>query len=113
MLLFCAAVNRGGIMRKTFKAFAIASALALGFPAATALAAETASSSQSGSTVCFVLREEGDKLALYREDIAEPLAVYDAPLGGLTAADAELLREGIRIKTRAEAMRLIEDFGAE
>lgn len=61
-------------------------------------------------TLCFVLREEGGKIALYREDIAEPLAVYDAPLGGLTPADEELLREGVRFKSRAEVMRLLEDL---
>ena len=77
--------------------------LSFGFTAATARA----------ETLCFVLREESGKIALYREDIAEPLAVYDAPLGGLTPADEELLREGIRFKSQAEVMRLLEDLDCQ
>lgn len=103
-------------MRKTLKALAIASAFALSLPAAVAARAESAEAallSQSGGTVCFVLREENGKIALYKEDSPEPLAVYDAPPLGLCPADSELLREGIRLKTRAEVTRLIEDLGAE
>lgn len=102
-------------MRKTLKAFAIASAIALSLPAAgtaRAVSAET-SSSQIDGAVCFVLREEDGKIALYKEGSPEPLAVYDAPPLGLCPADSELLREGIRLKTRAEVTRLIEDLGAE
>lgn len=100
-------------MRKTLKSLTIAAALALTLPAAkTAQAASAEASSQSG-TVCFVLREENGKIALYREDIAEPLAVFDTPLGGLTHADEELLREGIRFKTQAEVMRLLEDLDCQ
>lgn len=63
--------------------------------------------------VCFVLREHGGKIALFSEKTEEPLAVYDTPLGSLYPADIELLREGIRLKTRAEVTRLIEDLGIE
>lgn len=86
-------------MRKIICALAIL--LSFGFSITTTARAET---------ICFVLLEENGKLALYREDIAEPLAVFDAPLGGLTPADEELLREGIRFKTQAEVMRLLEDL---
>lgn len=85
-------------MRRIICALAIL--LAFGFSTATACAED----------ICFLLREEGGKLALYREDIAEPLAVFDPPLGGLTPADEELLREGIRFKSQAEVMRLLEDL---
>lgn len=63
--------------------------------------------------MCFVLREYGGKIALFSEKTEEPLAVYDTPLGSLYPADIELLREGIRLKTRAEVTRLIEDLGIE
>lgn len=100
-------------MRKTLKSLTIAAALALTLPAAkTAQAASAEASSQSG-TVCFVLREEDGKIALYKEGSPEPLAVYDLPPSELCPADSELLREGIRLKTRAEVTRLIEDLGAE
>lgn len=85
-------------MRRIICALAIL--FSFGFSTVTARAEE----------ICFVLREESGKLALYREDIAEPLAVFDPPVSGLPAADAELLREGIRFKSQAEVMRLLEDL---
>lgn len=69
--------------------------------------------SSAEDAVCFVLREHGGKIALFSENTEEPLAVYDTPPGSLYPADMELLREGIRLKTRAEVTRLIEDLGIE
>ena len=63
--------------------------------------------------VCFVLKEYGGKIALFSENTEEPLAVYDTPLTSLYPADIELLREGIRLRNRAEVARLIEDLGVE
>lgn len=87
-------------MRRIICALTIAAALGFSITSAVARAED----------ICFLLREEGGKLALYREDIAEPLAVFDPPVFGLPAADAELLREGIRFKSQAEVMRLLEDL---
>lgn len=70
-------------------------------------------SGASENAVCFVLREWGGKIALFSEDSDEPLAVYETPVGSLYPADIELLREGIRLKNRAEVARLIEDLGVE
>ncbi len=63
--------------------------------------------------VCFVLREYNGKIALFSESVDEPLAVYDTPINALYPGDIELLREGIRLKNRAEVTRLIEDLGVE
>lgn len=63
--------------------------------------------------VCFVLREYGGRIALFSESVDEPLAVYDTPITSLYPGDVELLREGVRLKNRAEVMRLIEDLGVE
>lgn len=63
--------------------------------------------------VCFVLREYDGKIALFSESVEEPLAVYDTPINSLYPGDIELLREGIRLKNRAEVTRLIEDLGVE
>lgn len=65
------------------------------------------------NAVCFVLKEYGGKIALFSENTEEPLAVYETPLSSLYPADVELLREGIRLKNRAEVVRLIEDLGIE
>ena len=64
-------------------------------------------------TVCFVLREYNGRIALFSESEEEPLAVYKTPLTALYPGDIELLREGIRLKNRAEVTRLIADLGID
>ena len=63
--------------------------------------------------VCFVLREYNGRIALFSESSDEPLAVYKMPLTSLYPGDMELLREGIRLKNRAEVTRLIADLGID
>ena len=63
--------------------------------------------------VCFVLREHNGRIALFSESSDEPLAVYKTPLTSLYPGDIELLREGIRLKDRAEVARLIADLGID
>lgn len=67
----------------------------------------------SADAVCFVLREYNGRVALLEEGVDEPLAVYKTPIDSLYPADAELLREGIRLQNRAELSRLIEDLELE
>ncbi len=67
----------------------------------------------SADAVCFVLREYEGKIALMEEGCDEPLAVYKTPISSLYPADAELLKEGIRLKNRAEVSRLVEDLSLE
>lgn len=67
----------------------------------------------AADSVCFVLCEYEGKIALMEEGGSEPLAVYKTPISSLYPADAELLREGIRLKNRAEVSRLIEDLDLE
>ena len=64
-------------------------------------------------TVCFVLREYNGRIALFSESSDEPLAIYKMPLTSLYPGDIELLREGIRLKNRAEVSRLIADLGID
>lgn len=61
----------------------------------------------------YVLREWNGKIALLEEGAKEPLTVYNTNISSLYPADAELLREGIRVKTRYEVARLIEDLELE
>ena len=82
--------------------------------AALALSAQTLTLARaSADAVCFVLKEYNGKIALLEEGCDEPLAIYKTPIESLFPADAELLREGIRLKNRAEAARLIEDLDLE
>ena len=82
--------------------------------AALALSAQTITLAHaSADAVCFVLREYNGKIALLEEGSDEPLAIYKTPIDSLFPADAELLREGIRLKNRAEVARLVEDLDLE
>lgn len=67
----------------------------------------------SADALCFVLKEYDGHIALMEEGTDEPLAVYDTPLTSLYPSDAELLRRGIRLSSRAELSRLIEDLELE
>ena len=67
----------------------------------------------SANSACFVLREYDGKIALFRENEPQPIAVYETTLKSLYPADAELLREGIRVKSEDEITRLIEDLDLE
>lgn len=81
---------------------------------AAAIAAQTVflcgASAESG---CYVLREYNGKTALFRENSAAPIAVYETPPSALYPADAALLAEGIRVKTDSEIARLVEDLELE
>lgn len=67
----------------------------------------------SANSACFVLREHEGKIALFQENEPQPIAVYETPIDALYPADAELLREGIRVKSEGEITRLIEDLDLE
>ena len=67
----------------------------------------------SADAAYFILREYEGKIALMEEGSDEPLAVYKTPISSLYPADAALLREGIRLKNRAEVSRLVEDLNLE
>lgn len=62
---------------------------------------------------CYVIREHDGKVALFEDGADEPLAVYSSDLSGLTAADALLVRDGIRLRTMSEVIRLLEDLEIE
>lgn len=67
----------------------------------------------SADSVCFVLKEYNGRIALLEEGMDEPLAVYNTPLTALYPSDAELIRKGIRLSSRAEISQLIEDLELE
>ena len=47
------------------------------------------------------------------EGTDEPLAVYKTPIASLYPADAELIKKGVRLRSRAEVSRLVEDLELE
>ncbi len=62
---------------------------------------------------CYVVREYNGAVALFKDGSAEPLAVYSTPLEEINPMDAELLREGIRLRGLSEVSRLLEDLEIE
>ena len=62
---------------------------------------------------CYVIKEYNGKVALFREGEEEPAAVYSTPISQINPADAELLKNGIRIRGMTEAARLLEDLDVE
>lgn len=67
----------------------------------------------SADAVCFVLREYNGRIALMEEGTDEPLAVYKTPITSLYPSDAELIKKGVRLRSRAEISRLVEDLELE
>jgi len=61
----------------------------------------------------YVLREYNNSAALFEDGKEEPVAVYSTPLSTLNAADAELIKEGIRLRGMDEVSRLLEDLDME
>lgn len=61
----------------------------------------------------YVLREYNKSAALFEDGKPEPIAVYSTPLSTLNAADAELIKEGIRLRGMDEVSRLLEDLDIE
>lgn len=62
---------------------------------------------------CYIIKEYNGKVALFREGEEEPAAVYSTPISQINPADAELLKNGIRIRGMTEAARLLEDLDVE
>lgn len=80
-----------------------------------AVSAPLSAQAQNGNSGAefYVLREWNGKIALLEEGADEPITVYNTKISSLYPADAELLREGIRVKTRFEVARLVEDLDLE
>lgn len=70
-------------------------------------------SSLSEELSCYVIREHEGCIALFREGCDEPLATYRIPAEGISAADLELLHEGIRLQGLSDVTRLLEDLDIE
>lgn len=86
----------------------------LAFAAVLLLTAQTIRlADASADAVCFVLKEHNGRIVLMEEGMDEPLAVYNTPISALYPSDAELIRKGIRLNSRADISQLIEDLELE
>lgn len=70
-------------------------------------------SSLSEALACYVICEHQGSIALFEEGEDQPLAVYSFPTECISAADAALLKEGIRVRGLDEVLRLLEDLDIE
>lgn len=100
-------------MKRKFSSIIITLTLALAPLALTPSAAFAAAGSETEYVPGFVLREYEGKIAAFENGSAEPIAIYDTPVNSLYPADVKLLEEGIRLKSRVELSRLIEDLDLE
>ncbi len=73
----------------------------------------TAHAAEPSAIKYYVLREYNQSAALYEEGNPAPIVIYSTPLTSLNAADAELIKEGIRLRGMNEVSRLIEDLDIE
>lgn len=59
----------------------------------------------------YLLRDEGGRIALYRQGEQEPVKVYDIYTHLLPEPDVLSLQKGIPVESEDELERLLEDFG--
>lgn len=76
-------------------------------------AQQTAAQQTAAELSCYVIKEHDGSVALFKEGSEEPLAVYSTPLSEINPVDAELLKEGIRLRGLSEVSRLLEDLEIE
>lgn len=73
----------------------------------------TAAQQTAAELSCYVIKEYNGSVALFKDGSDDPLAVYSTPLEEINPLDAELLKEGIRLRGLSEVSRLIEDLEIE
>ena len=73
----------------------------------------TAAEQTAAELSCYIIKEHNGSVALFRDGSEEPLAVYSTPIGEINPMDAELLREGIRLRGLSEVSRIVEDLEIE
>ncbi len=78
-----------------------------------ALACPVSAETETIEENCFVVKEYNGKIALFSEIETDPIAVYSTPIDYINPTDAELLTDGIRLKSMDEVARLLEDLDVE
>ena len=64
-----------------------------------------------GSDAAYLLRDDGGRIALYRQGEAEPVKVCELYTHLLPQPDVLSLQKGIPVESEEELARLLEDFG--
>lgn len=59
----------------------------------------------------YTLRAQNGQVVLCRAGETSPVAYYEVYTALLPEEDAQSLAQGIAVESRAEALRLLEDFG--
>lgn len=67
----------------------------------------------SASAACYIVRLHGDKITVCKEGEEQPEAEFSLPAEGISAADARLLSDGIRLRGADDVLRLLEDLDIE
>ena len=59
----------------------------------------------------YIVKEYGGKLAVFTQDAAQPIAVYDVYIHLLPENDIEILRKGIPVDDDYTLLKTLENFG--
>ena len=59
----------------------------------------------------YIVKEYGGKLAVFTQDVAQPIAVYDVYIHLLPENDIEILRKGIPVDDDYTLLKTLENFG--
>lgn len=73
----------------------------------------TAAEQTAAEISCYVIKAQDGRITLFRDGSEEPLAIYSTPISEINPTDAELLKEGIRLRGLSEVSRLLEDLEIE
>ncbi len=65
----------------------------------------------SAKDVAYIVKEHGGKIAVFRPDEQQPLAVYEIYVHLLPENDIELLRKGITVDDDYTLIKTLENFG--
>lgn len=59
---------------------------------------------------CYIVRQHNGGIAVFEEGSTQPVAAFSLPAESISAADARLLEDGIRLSGVDDVLRLLEDL---
>ena len=65
---------------------------------------------EKSDNTAYILKDYNGKIAVFTEEDAHPVEIFDTNTASLPSKDTEALKAGIRVETKEELYRLIEDF---
>ena len=73
-------------------------------------AAPTAARREPDGAAVYILRDHEGRPALFREDLPEPILVFEQRTASLPPEDRTAIQNGIRVTDPEELRRILEDY---